>query len=225
MRSKYLMRLGVVAAASAAVLGGGSFALAADSATASGNVYSACVTFAHSLYNFSVNRTPTCNRGDTLISWNQTGPQGPAGPQGPKGDKGDTGATGAQGPKGDTGATGPQGPAGTVGTLHTFSSSLSIPNGDGGTLNLACDTGVPVSGGVTIAEAAVNAFILSDSPLPDSGAPSVWQGEVANASGTTVTMTVRVVCTTPASGANAAAHAQGARIVKQSVTPLPNAKP
>jgi hypothetical protein len=63
------------------VLGGGSFALAADSATvATGTVYSGCVTsLGHALYNVRVNSTPTCFRGDTLITWNQAGPQGPPG--------------------------------------------------------------------------------------------------------------------------------------------------
>ena len=45
----------------------------------------------------------TCPRGDTAISWNQTGPTGVAGPTGPTGVTGLTGATGA------TGATGPAG--------------------------------------------------------------------------------------------------------------------
>jgi type VI secretion system secreted protein Hcp len=44
-----------------------------------------------------------CNSGETLLSWNQQGPQG------------QTGATGATGPKGDTGATGPPGPPGPAG--------------------------------------------------------------------------------------------------------------
>jgi hypothetical protein len=46
--------------------------------------------------------TERCRRGETPISWNQTGPQGP---------KGDPGPRGLPGPKGDTGPRGPQGPA------------------------------------------------------------------------------------------------------------------
>ncbi len=57
----------------------------------------------------------TCRRNETLISWNQVGPQGPQGLQGPAGPAGPTGATGPQGPKGDTGATGPAGPTGATG--------------------------------------------------------------------------------------------------------------
>jgi hypothetical protein len=251
MRSKFLMRLLAVGASAAAVLGGGSFALAADSATpAAGTVYSACVTaFGHSLYDFKVNGTPHCFRGDTLISWNQTGPQGPAGPQGPKGDtgatgaqgpKGDTGATGAQGPKGDTGATGaqgpqgatgaagatgPQGPAGTVGTLHTSRETVTAGNNEATTLDVGCDAGTLISGGVSIAEPVINAFILDDKPVPDTGTPLGWEGAIANTSGIDLTLTVYVVCATQsASGSNAAVRAQGAHIVKKTVTSIKNAK-
>jgi len=87
MRSKFVMRLLAVGASAVAVLGGGSFALAADSAVpATGNVYSGCVrSLGHALYNVRVNSTPRCFRGDTLITWNQNGPKGD------KGDKGDKG--------------------------------------------------------------------------------------------------------------------------------------
>jgi hypothetical protein len=60
----------------------------------------------------------SCAKGQTAVSWSQTGltgPQGPQGLQGPKGDTGATGAQGPQGPQGDTGATGPQGPQGAAG--------------------------------------------------------------------------------------------------------------
>jgi hypothetical protein len=51
----------------------------------------------------------TCPKGQTALSWNQTGPQGPAGPVGP------TGPAGATGPAGPAGATGPEGPVGPQG--------------------------------------------------------------------------------------------------------------
>lgn len=81
----------------------------------------------------------TCDRNETALRWNQSGPigprgipglTGPAGPGGPTGSQGATGpagpvgATGAQGvagmpgipgPTGATGATGPAGPAGAAG--------------------------------------------------------------------------------------------------------------
>ncbi len=223
MRSKYLMRLLAVGASAAAVLGGGSFALAADSAAPTGTVYSACVTaLGHSLYNFKVNGTPKCFRGDTLISWNQTGPQGPAGPQGPKGDKGDTGATGATGA---TGPLGPQGPAGTFGSIHTFSESVAVANNQAASLEVGCDSGTLISGGLTVAEAVIGVTIDADHPVPSSGTPSAWEAEIANTSGLSLTLTVSVVCaTSAASGANAAAQAQGAHIVKETVTAIKNAK-
>ncbi|MEX2274633.1 MAG: hypothetical protein WEA10_03570, partial [Actinomycetota bacterium] len=63
----------------------------------------------------------SCLDGETLKTWNITGPEGPAGPQGPAGEDGldgvdgDDGAPGAQGPQGETGPEGPQGPAGQDG--------------------------------------------------------------------------------------------------------------
>jgi hypothetical protein len=98
-----------------------------------------------------------------------------------------------------------------------------VPTGDGGDLIVGCDSGTLVSGGVSIAEILVNIFVLRDAPTQGSGAPTSWEGEVANTSGSTATMSVKVVCATqPGSGASAAAQAQGARIVKKTVTPLPN---
>ena len=237
MRSKFLMRLLAVGASAAAVLGGGSFALAADSATvAVGTVYSGCVTsLGHALYNVRVNSTPTCFRGDTLISWNQNGPQGPQGPQGPKGDKGDTGATGAtgaagakgdKGDKGDTGAqgpVGPQGPTGTFGSIHTFSLSADMPNNVADTLNVACDSGSLISGGFDVGEALIG--ITVDTNRPAGNPPHEWDVTVANTSGVDVTLTVFVVCITPSpsvatGGAQAQAQPQGAHIVKQAQVKL-----
>jgi hypothetical protein len=167
MRSKYLMRVLAVAASAAAVLGGGSFALASDStpsAGTTGTTYYACVVDVgtqllfpwHSLWKVSTSPV-TCPRGEFSISWNQTGPQGPAGPQGLKGDtgatgaqgpKGDTGATGAQGPKGDTGATGAQGPKGDTGATgaqgpkgDTGATGAQGPKGDTGAQGPKGDTG------------------------------------------------------------------------------------
>jgi hypothetical protein len=66
----------------------------------------------------------TCDPNETLLSWNQTGPQGPAGPPGP------------QGPQG------PQGPAGEPGG-EAFSveadGSVTIPTTIGGTVILQRD--------------------------------------------------------------------------------------
>jgi Collagen triple helix repeat (20 copies) len=57
----------------------------------------------------------TCPKGETALSWNQTGPQGPAGPVGATGATGLTGPAGAVGPTGATGQVGPAGPEGAVG--------------------------------------------------------------------------------------------------------------
>jgi Collagen triple helix repeat (20 copies) len=243
MRSKYLMRVLAVTASAATVLGGGSFALAADStasASAASTVYSACVSrFGHTLYNVTVNGTPRCFAGDPIATWNQTGPQGPAGPQGPKGDTGATGATGPQGPKGDTGATGatgptgatgatgatgPQGPPGTFGSIHTVNQATSLANDVEGNLEIGCDSGsTPISGGVSVGEPVVGVFIDTSAPAPATGTPTFWDVTVSNTSGLTLTMTVYVVCVTPVgSSPSAASQAHGARIVKEVLTKLPN---
>ncbi len=62
--------------------------------------------------------TPRCQSGQTLVKWNQTGPQGPIGPQGP------AGTAGPQGPKGDTGPQGPVGPTPDISPLQTQVANL-----------------------------------------------------------------------------------------------------
>ncbi|HEX3724393.1 MAG TPA: hypothetical protein VHV31_16515 [Nitrolancea sp.] len=90
------------------------------------DVYSACLTAPPTrvpsvlvnplsgggLYNVTINGTPNCVRGDTIVTWNQ---QGPIGATGPVGATGATGATGAIGPTGVTGATGATGTTGATG--------------------------------------------------------------------------------------------------------------
>jgi len=53
-----------------------------------------------------------CRHGETLLSWNQTGPMGLQGPQGPQGLPGPQGLAGLAGPQG---LPGPRGPAGADG--------------------------------------------------------------------------------------------------------------
>jgi hypothetical protein len=60
-----------------------------------------------------IDSTASCQRGETMLSWNVTGPRGPQGPIGPAGM---TGATGPQGPQGVPGPQGPQGLPGLPGT-------------------------------------------------------------------------------------------------------------
>jgi hypothetical protein len=195
MGSKYVTRVVTVAASVAAVLGGGTFALASDSAASAsttGTVYSACVTrLGHALYDVTANGTPKCLKGDTLITWNQAGPQGPAG---------------------------------TFGSVHTFSVSGDVPNNNAGTVIAGCDTGTATGGGGSWGSALVNVFLNESRPVPETGSPSGWEVTVANTSGNTISLKVDVLCATAAgSNSSAASQAQGARIIKKTLTPLPKA--
>ncbi|HEY2769127.1 MAG TPA: hypothetical protein VGI87_01055 [Solirubrobacteraceae bacterium] len=120
--SIFSVKRGAIALAAVGVVAGGGAAVSAATSTPpSSTVYEGCLNRSlGALYNVQVNPSsaPRCLRGDTLISWNQTGPAGAAGPKGdtgPAGPKGDTGPAGAAGPKGDTGPAGPQGQAGPQG--------------------------------------------------------------------------------------------------------------
>jgi hypothetical protein len=57
----------------------------------------------------------SCIKGESPLSWNQTGIQGPQGIPGPQGPVGATGAAGPAGPIGATGTAGPIGPIGATG--------------------------------------------------------------------------------------------------------------
>lgn len=73
-----------------------------------------------------------CTKGETPISWNQTGPAGPAGVQGEQGAQGEQGPIGAKGEKGDTGEAGPIGPAGPQGEKGDPATKLfAVVNSDG----------------------------------------------------------------------------------------------
>jgi hypothetical protein len=109
-------RLAATGAVVAAVAGGGTAAALATGAGSS-NVYEGCLNHRlGALYDVHLNRTsqPRCLRGDSAVTWNQTGPAGAAGPAGPKGDTGPAGPAGG-GPQGLKGDTGPAGPAGAAG--------------------------------------------------------------------------------------------------------------
>ncbi len=88
-----------------------------------------------------------------------------------------------------------------------------------------CPTGsVAISGGVTYGSYAAGVSIVTDSPSPEIGTPTSWLGNVANVGASTVTMTVSVVCATPAgaagSNAQASKDAQSPH-VKEVIVPLP----
>lgn len=125
--SKRLVILGVVGVATAAMAAG--WAGASIPSSTDGKIYS-CYSQSTGTWRPIDYPGVKCKTGETMLAWNQAGPQGapgvagptgptgPAGPAGPPGPVGPVGATGAQGPKGDTGptgATGPQGPAGDAG--------------------------------------------------------------------------------------------------------------
>lgn len=94
--SRLLRVVGVAVIAALAFAAGSLFTALGSPAPAT---YSACVAASSfrtglffpgavnngTLYNVTVNGTPRCNRGDTVITWNQEGPMGPSGPAGPAG--------------------------------------------------------------------------------------------------------------------------------------------
>lgn len=87
---------------------------------------------------------PQCSQNETLVSWNQVGPQGPTGiqgPQGQKGDKGNAGEQGLAGTKGDSGNIGPVGPRGLQGPQGTQGSMG--PQGEKGEKGDKGDPGKP----------------------------------------------------------------------------------
>jgi len=67
-----------------------------------------------------------CAESETLLSWNQTGPQGPAGPQGPQGEQGLVGPAGPTGPQGPAGPQGPEGPAGPAGASGNSTATFAF---------------------------------------------------------------------------------------------------
>ena len=124
--SSRLLRIVGIATVIAIAFGAGSIFTAMG--TPAPVTYSACLAATNSrlpsylggilpngtLYNVTINSTPRCQQGDTLVTWNQQGPIGPAGPTG------------------QTGTTGPSGPSGVV---HDCSISNLYPG-----INLAdCD--------------------------------------------------------------------------------------
>ncbi len=56
-----------------------------------------------------------CLKGETKLTWNQTGPQGPQGQPGPQGQQGQPGSQGSQGAQGPQGNVGPAGASGISG--------------------------------------------------------------------------------------------------------------
>lgn len=159
-----------------------------------GGLISACVSTRgfngqHLLTLLDVSQRSECGEGQSLITWNQTGPQGPAGVAGPQGPKGDTGPqglagiSGAQGPKGDTGpqgpagVAGPQGPkgdAGSPGATHITARSTTVSSfRDGDPLDVSCNAGeVATGGGGHVSSDAID-VALFNTGLTGGGSPGV----------------------------------------------------
>jgi len=75
----------------------------------------------------------SCLSSETVLDWNQKGPQGPTGPQGPQGVAGPAGPTGAQGIQGVQGVQGVQGPQGQQGPAGSSGAIIAGASDDYGT--------------------------------------------------------------------------------------------
>jgi collagen triple helix repeat protein len=113
--------------------------------------FTGCLSVGGTLQMVTINpgQTTTCPNGDTLVTWNQIGPQGPAGPQGPQGPvgpvgpQGPTGPVGPTGPQGTQGLPGPQGAAGANGNT-VLSGTGAPPNSVGNNGDFYIDTAASV---------------------------------------------------------------------------------
>jgi hypothetical protein len=132
-----------------------------------GGVISACVSTGgfngqHILTLLDLSQKTTCEHGQSLITWNQTGPQGPKGDTGPQGPAGNTGP---QGPKGDPGAPGAANIIVRSTTVNTFR--------DGAPLDVSCNTGeVATGGGGHVSSDAIDQQLF-ESGLTGGGSPGV----------------------------------------------------
>jgi hypothetical protein len=104
----------VVVACAVTLVGGVTYAVA--STNPAPNTYYACSFdgYVNPLF-ITVNKAPTCPRGQTVVSWNQTGTVGGTGGTGLQGVPGTPGAPGGTGPQGGSGLQGGTGPAGPQG--------------------------------------------------------------------------------------------------------------
>jgi hypothetical protein len=120
-RSK-ILRWGAPALGLLALLGGTAWALVPGP----DGVITGCVSKNGALRVIDYPRQ-TCSNAETLLTWNQVGPQGPAGaagsqgPQGEMGPRGFDGPEGPQGPPGIQGIQGIQGPPGPAATITDLS--------------------------------------------------------------------------------------------------------
>jgi hypothetical protein len=106
----------------------------------------------------AVDEARDCRGRDSLLTWNQTGPQGPQGQPGRQGPKGDTGSQGLKGNTGATGAQGAPGPQGAPGA--TGAQGAPGPQGAPGATGAQGAPGAPGASGV------VNSHVVSSLPTP-----------------------------------------------------------
>jgi hypothetical protein len=113
-RRKGLSQAGVAAGLAATLLAGGVAVAAGETPglASSSKIYACYSDTTGALSRLDYPTVKKCPSGETLISWNASGPQGA---QGAKGSQGSTGAQGAQGAQGARGAAGPQGAQGASG--------------------------------------------------------------------------------------------------------------
>ena len=195
-------RSGLAALVLLVMLGAASFALA--SIPSSTGVINACYARDGSMRLIDTDLGQSCRRRETLLSWNQRGPQGPQGIQGPRGTQGPQGAQGTQGPRGLPGIQGPKGDKGDAGAPGTpgaagaqgiqGSQGIQGPKGDKGDPGPPGPGGFPagffsVGGGtvalgssstaiVTLALGQGQYFVIGSSTLSgNAGVGTVAQGE------------------------------------------------
>jgi Collagen triple helix repeat (20 copies) len=116
----------------------------------------------------------SCRQSESVISWNQVGPQGPEGLQGPQGEpglqgeqgpQGEPGPEGSRGPRGSEGPQGEQGPQGEPGPKgDTGSQGEPGPEGIQGLAGPAGPQGPQGPGGV-----AGYQIVTGDASVPPMG--------------------------------------------------------
>ncbi len=113
-RRKGLSQAGVAAGLTATLLAGGVAVAAGETPALAGSskIYACYSDTTGTLARLDYPKVKKCPSGETLISWNASGPQGA---QGAKGSQGAIGARGAEGAQGARGAAGPQGAQGWAG--------------------------------------------------------------------------------------------------------------
>jgi hypothetical protein len=176
----------------------------AMTSTPPANVYKGCVSkLAGVLYNVQVNPkgNPVCLRGDTAITWNETGPAGSQGVQGPAGPVGPA-ATSTCSPS-DTGAgagksqcPGTATTATAAATTTWYSLTATIEGRTTSVYRVNCAAGESVTaGGFIDTENSGDVVTDSSGPLADLAG---WSFHVANTGTTSHSLSFSALCTTAA---------------------------